>query len=356
MRNVLGWDAVAGVADVHLYHTVVTREPQANLALIGVFTGVVEQVGDDFAQPVGVYLGIVQGADYLIGTAELHGRAGIDDSVADNGIIADDEINPQVLLLGREVQIAGKLLHKAAQLDNFWVVGEAAILCFGAGKEVLEQFSQVLGAGVSLFQVVFGAAVDGGDFVVERQAQVTLDGSDGRAHLMAGGADEFGTLALGLALFAYISKDSHQAGDLVVGNDGADTEAGGDGYIGFADDVGIVITHRLAAFKCPGKWRFGFIYGFALGVYECKHRFPIESLGIFAGPAGNAGCAGVEQSYNPLLIYERYTIFDAVEDDVALGFLVAQGRGQLTGTGGVFALAMPECRPPNYATDYCGCQ
>ena len=49
--------------------------------------------------------------------------------------------------------------------------------------------------------------IDMGGGWIERQAEIALDGGDGRAHFMAGGRDEFGLLALLGFFLGDVAKD-----------------------------------------------------------------------------------------------------------------------------------------------------
>src|SRR5690606_1359926 len=141
---VLGRDAGAGVADKDLDDVVVAGKADGYLALLGVLNSVIKEVGDDFADAVGVDIHIVKRAHDL--DARRLPAGGVDGATA-----TDDKLAVEPLLGGTELEILRELLQERTHLDNRRVVGEPPIFGLGAGEQVLEELAEVFGAGMGFF-------------------------------------------------------------------------------------------------------------------------------------------------------------------------------------------------------------
>ncbi len=123
MWDVFSRDAWPGIADVKLHHVFVASQPDGNFAVVGVFDGVVEQVGDDFAHAVGVGEGVIERLEHVI-------AGGVVGGVNHFGR-ADHELGAQAFLFGGKAEVVNQLLQKRTNFDDDRVAAESAVLGFG---------------------------------------------------------------------------------------------------------------------------------------------------------------------------------------------------------------------------------
>ena len=176
MWHIFGGDADAAVLDADGDRFVVAGDVYDYFPVGRVLDGVFDQVRNNFAEVVGIDVGVV---------GWLDSGGGVRTEGADEAFFG-----------GTWCQALKNLADKGGDIDDLRLILEAAI--FGAAdvEQILEQSTQVLGRGVGLGDEIARLVVDVGGGWVERQAEVALDGGDGSAHFVTGGRDEFGLLAL----------------------------------------------------------------------------------------------------------------------------------------------------------------
>ena len=316
MRHVGGRDARPRIFDVTLRDFVIAGEADGDFALGSVLDGIIEQIGDDFAQAVGIYVDIIKRSNGFFTAGVL---AGVDGVAG-----ADHELHGEAFLFGRESEVGGQFLEETAEFDNGGMAGQAAVFGFGAGQEVLEELAEVLRGIVGFLEVVAGAVIDGGDLVVECQCQIAFDRGHRRAHLMAGGADEVGSLLLLGLLLADIAENGDRRGYFLPVHQRCHAKADGELLVFAVYQEGVVVPERLVLLEDTVEGVFVLGQCLAFVIDEFHDVLDIQSGGLADVPAENGCCRRVDQLDDLLAVDHDHAVSDVIDDDFEALALVVE--------------------------------